>query len=1204
MNNRLSCQEKLNFIKSWIHNLTVLSESYEEVEAIAAKQNGISAEDLIENNYNPFTTENHANYQTAFIEKVEKYKIGPGKKKKFFALQCFLENNFVKQFLKDRYGYICGNAVFIDNSKKSKTKNGYIPHLQHECEAIFLPLKIDGDKWEPFMQLFSGKKRLIPKEDDSPLFINDCNNSSTQNPEINIRDQRFLKLHGSKIGAIDKIEELISKKTGNHGEDIFCTEAFYRFIELLIPLEIEAIKHHINVISGFKKNAELIKKYRVNIQDLRDFSISEKNTDESLKAINNLVKFLKYLGVKTSITYAVPQTLFQEIDPEHDGSISSSNDDFYALLFLNFEKTMDELTASDEDKILELLDLFRLLTTPSIAKGYKKVIQERIIEKSIQSAISTIMSRNGSHNIGSHVLSAVSSSTIDISDDQVLFKYIQQRMDFIAQITTEIPNWSHSTLFVEDLMRRFFMQRHLLHYIVRSEGLAAYEYRDLDNNEIDLSCQKKKLIIKIRDAQAKPDEFIIAPGSEEKVENSGDTPRVAIPGGLIGQHAFFTILENIIRNSAKHGWNAANPASENLEITIEYENKPGKDYVVFRIWDNTSDVFKETNIEDRDKEEISTQSLPDDKSSRCKAESEDLPLHQKLNCRLSRSFIRQNPRNIGELIKENWGLAEMKISAGFLNKNSVTEIGKEGAGVLFNEKPDNTYEGFIKAIGRKEPTQDNCYRLCYEFAVPKPKELLIIGNQECLNDYQKLKENGIFYTKKRPETMDFDFVMFANGQICNDPEFDFNRTQYPHRIFCCCSNESECREAGVVPVEMDKVQHYLDHLDEGNNLDDLKLYLYKEFIKSRYAPNDQDISLYVEPRPGSNPGGDTGKSALKIFLSYFKKQIFDDFSIIDNSGDTYKMIKDYSEIAVDFKALLIKLNKKDPIFKQNATKDLKKEYKNYESAIKKLMIKYDERIETLPQYYTSKPETKENPGEQKEDGWNSVQFCDHVKIVKDENEAVVKYKRHGEPIEEPAQLIYHEALSGAQFYFSRLENPAPDGSYQKKKLVFQMIENAFAKILIIDERIANYYHRECSRVIKNRLDYRFSRICIPSRIKYQEKHHDIISLDNPTGDNNDSGAEIDFDGTTKEFNFIIIHQGVLDNKIRLERGELLQGFISALEEKCDMLVITSGRGQPQNKETAKLKFLSYSNLESYIKKPYHEKMLLLQILHQLSRVER
>ena len=266
--------------------------------------------------------------------------------------------------------------------------------------------------------------------------------------------------------------------------------------------------------------------------------------------------------------------------------------------------------------------------------------------ESIKSAIGAIMSRNGSHNIGSHVLSALSHNVGTMPDDRVLYQYIQHRMDYIATATTDFPQWTTPTMFVAGLMKNFYAQKHLLDYISRSEGLRAYKFqeRNLDDaarmnqhgtiriflrrfyklnepNQRELPHEHRYLTYdqygqawSIYYFFGEKDKMFRQKFSENKrtqyeVSESGGTAkfleyderftpdwkqdvRIAIPGGIVGQHAFYTIIENVIRNAAKHGWaSEKNLTEKDLEVYIDFGEKKATGNVVFTIGDNVSDVF-------------------------------------------------------------------------------------------------------------------------------------------------------------------------------------------------------------------------------------------------------------------------------------------------------------------------------------------------------------------------------------------------------------------------------------------------------------------------------------------------------------------------------------------------------------------------------------------------------------------------------------
>lgn len=318
-----------------------------------------------------------------------------------------------------------------------------------------------------------------------------------------------------------------------------------------------------------------------------------------------------------------------------------------------------------------------------------------------KSAIGAIMSRNGSHNIGSHVLAALSHNVGTMPEDRKLYQYIQHRMDYIATATTEFPSWRQPTMLVSDMMRTFMSQTHLLSYISQSEGLHAYQFQ---NPAMDQALQYQTIKLHVRRVQdvcagdweketldatwnGKIDNFIIYKNEEQAATFERDLS-VAIPGGVVGQHAFFTILENTIRNAAKHEWAKASKNEKekgNLEVYIDFHDNPEKGVVEMLVWNDRVGVAK-TDME---------------------------ATVRHLREKFKRSFISPDS---GELVRENWGLAEMRISAGYLKNAGIDVIG--GIGEETGERIE-LVRPVVVLNGKKQ-----C--LGFRFDLQKPKELLVV----------------------------------------------------------------------------------------------------------------------------------------------------------------------------------------------------------------------------------------------------------------------------------------------------------------------------------------------------------------------------------------------------------------------------------------------------------------------------------------------
>lgn len=226
-------------------------------------------------------------------------------------------------------------------------------------------------------------------------------------------------------------------------------------------------------------------------------------------------------------------------------------------------------------------DFFQLVSDSISSCIAHNIMRKKLLCEAVKSAKAAIMSRNMSHNLGSHVMfyikqrlesvekilqtgtlkELVNSVSLDdikkkISDktavvgDELPFlvglgrfiNYLQERQDYIATIATDyIPSNSvinFKDCIYDELKPDLRSKRHsgdvkgrlasnlLLDYIAYSEGFT-------ESNRIELQFG-------------------------ENFNGDGTVPdelrkfNVALPGGTLGRQAFFSIMENIIRNTAKH----------------------------------------------------------------------------------------------------------------------------------------------------------------------------------------------------------------------------------------------------------------------------------------------------------------------------------------------------------------------------------------------------------------------------------------------------------------------------------------------------------------------------------------------------------------------------------------------------------------------------------------------------------------------------
>lgn len=253
-----------------------------------------------------------------------------------------------------------------------------------------------------------------------------------------------------------------------------------------------------------------------------------------------------------------------------------------------------------------------------------------------------IMARNMSHNLGSHVMAYLkqqlnTTESILSSNDRVLYdiyrgngkvekdisdtiqlpflvglgqfiNYLQERQDYIATVATSYIPYPAPIDFKEAIFDginpdlRWLRHKKnkknkpfniLLNYIAKSEG---YTRQPIYDETISLNGRYLQINYVNYDLKADKIEKIdgFKTGDMESAKGLNSTI-LAVPGGLIGRQAVFSIIENITRNAAKH----EKISNENLEINIglmdgaklqEYYKKEWLSYDIYECYKETADI--------------------------------------------------------------------------------------------------------------------------------------------------------------------------------------------------------------------------------------------------------------------------------------------------------------------------------------------------------------------------------------------------------------------------------------------------------------------------------------------------------------------------------------------------------------------------------------------------------------------------------------
>jgi len=248
------------------------------------------------------------------------------------------------------------------------------------------------------------------------------------------------------------------------------------------------------------------------------------------------------------------------------------------------------------------------------------IMFDKVRKEAIKSAVSAIMSRNMSHNLGSHYLyytkaylekRAAREKDIapDIRGAAKVLGYIQSRMDYLATVISNdkypygavnFKSQIYDELTVDDFSHRHFpleknkrTTNFLLSNLIQSENYTRSDVRD-DSIPTDfhnlLSLRVKYLCEGSKFADFTGTWTEVGMSHEQVVKNSLSSLNIALPGGIMSCHAFFNIVENLVRNSAKYLVNDIS-STEGLVCTIAIRpNKRNKKLVDIIVYDNKNNA--------------------------------------------------------------------------------------------------------------------------------------------------------------------------------------------------------------------------------------------------------------------------------------------------------------------------------------------------------------------------------------------------------------------------------------------------------------------------------------------------------------------------------------------------------------------------------------------------------------------------------------
>lgn len=381
-------------------------------------------------------------------------------------------------------------------------------------------------------------------------------------------------------------------------------------------------------------------------------------------------------------------------------------------------------------------------------------VRREIIRHGTKAATNAIISRNSSHHIESHVkprsttqkiVEKISKNLGRISNDDKLIleiihvlkarldEYTQKKSDFMAEVATEPLTTTKSVYLYKQIIVPFLTNTLLIGNICENEGLGYRNGLKECGVKIKFHSGTKELVANFKcDAEhwtnisnfpyishcVENENNCNKPlNNPDKITNKEEDKEIAVPGPL-GEFAFYSFLENFIRNAAKHNVGEFKN-SKTLNITIKVSDITKSD---INSKDRHDGFYVDGDQHEFYKVEIlDNVSNPDKSGFKVKEDDREVEktLCEFINYQIHQPIINED----GLLRKSAWGIAEMKIMATLL-------------------RGSDNFEDMSENLRAKKSDSN----LVYEFKVMKSKKVAIISNsQDVKNKVVTFRDNGIWH---------------------------------------------------------------------------------------------------------------------------------------------------------------------------------------------------------------------------------------------------------------------------------------------------------------------------------------------------------------------------------------------------------------------------------------------------------------------------
>ncbi len=615
-------------------------------------------------------------------------------------------------------------------------------------------------------------------------------------------------------------------------------------------------------------------------------------------------------------------------------------------------------------------------------------------------------------------------------------EYLQGRFDFIARAIDDIKDQPEPVWFVKDLLGGFLSQTAYLDNVVADVGLrrddmefyVVVEDKDSIENNMPRSVvfiakwepvSRLRIVSSPSNQEQLPLEVVwipqTSPDSNGNEKNSIEAldVMVGLPGGMVAAHAFYSLLENIIRNSAKYGRRnkQAQEKKDPYMLTIQLESAgisestdPKRDampYYSVRIYDNYSSALNTNN------------SIGD----------KHVQPWYLLQKKLEHNFVKDN----NEPQTEDLGMMEMQACAQLLCKPAKDGYpGERGEHV--SEHAPKTAKSFN--LWTSNPKQDNqtfSYHinksnidspLTYNLTLNMP---VLLG---CLTNHNRPTRSGLLLWSDQLEKLLTlpPFVLVIDGQwISSDSDLIKNivngRDSLPYRILVIYKVSEDC------PAFYDDISIELKHLRGVKFVGDPSLY--QKIFTAQNDEKEQFLMAYQAWLRAWKPPPDDSQWHLWIGLERESIQVKEAWGHADKYFTSDKdlvrvMVKSYAVGRAGF-----------------ATDSIEQVYTPDPSDEKNLSQSTMTREE---KYW----ENERNPGNAKK----ALLFDNHGNCFPE------AYRVEKETSLENSTRFYQKLSGSMSPDLFRILSRPPKDEFGFCFFILSLVESCLANVVVVDERMA------------------------------------------------------------------------------------------------------------------------------------------------------